>query len=136
VDLRKAAGRAELQRRFHQRATLVHAARYIGPVEIHHMIYWMSKRLREGRGSRWHDGGSWWLVCARFLERGLLEVVRDSLLAPGGAVLWATFADVTGDPPPAPPFRPSRRLRPGQAGPFIASSLHQASLGVMSSSWG
>ena len=55
-----------------------------------------------------------WSACsgARFLDRRLLLEVRDHLLVPGGVFLWSTFLE--GEENLAPPYRPSRRLLPGE----------------------
>ena len=48
----------------------------------------------------------------RFLDRSLLKVVRDQLLAEGGVAIWSTFME--GEENLAPPFKTSRRLLPGE----------------------
>jgi len=48
----------------------------------------------------------------RFLDRRLISLARDSLLRPGGLFVWSTFME--GEENLAPPFRPSRRLFPGE----------------------
>ena len=50
----------------------------------------------------------------RFLDRRLLKCLRDdeALLSPGGILIWSTFME--GEKNLAPPFRPSRRLFPGE----------------------
>jgi SAM-dependent methyltransferase/rhodanese-related sulfurtransferase len=50
----------------------------------------------------------------RFLDRRILRGVRDDplFLEPGGLFVWSTFME--GEENLAPPFRPSRRLFPGE----------------------
>eukprot|EP00238_Polyblepharides_amylifera_P013945 CAMPEP_0196574968 /NCGR_PEP_ID=MMETSP1081-20130531/4555_1 /TAXON_ID=36882 /ORGANISM="Pyramimonas amylifera, Strain CCMP720" /LENGTH=241 /DNA_ID=CAMNT_0041893133 /DNA_START=328 /DNA_END=1053 /DNA_ORIENTATION=+ len=49
---------------------------------------------------------------SRFLERGLFPEVRDSVLLPGGVLIWSHF--LNGGEHLAPPRRPSRQLLRGE----------------------
>jgi len=59
-----------------------------------------------------HDFGADLVHGCRFLDRRLITLARDSLVNPGGIFIWSTFME--GEKNLAPPFRPSRRLFPGE----------------------
>lgn len=72
----------------------------------------------------------------RFLDVDLLCRLPH-LLAPGGLLIWSTFQDPSDDSRPlAPPFRASRRLRPGQLSAMLGPGPDGAGMHVLADSQG
>jgi rhodanese-related sulfurtransferase len=74
-----------------------------------------SRNLRRpGALEGWTDGRVRLVHGSRFLVKALLAPLRDRVLSERGALfVWSTFLEprLPGEENPAPPFRPSRRLR-------------------------